>query len=128
MTQRKWWLALLGTVEKWRLVCYEGGEDRGAYNCPLCLVKDENGNDQDCGNCPIGSTGAWSCGRTPHDAWLNHHLRTYGHSGGSLRVKPGCVECQRLAEEELDYLCGITAEELVDWSTGNLFARAGCRQ
>jgi hypothetical protein len=58
--------ALKGSIEKWRKIVEEGGEDRGRWNCPLCTLFFKNC----CLDCPVrDATSAPNCHETPYDDW-----------------------------------------------------------
>lgn len=61
--------ALRGSIAKWHAIAFEGGEDNGYKNCPLC-EKFMNDESRFCDGCPVATaTGERGCLNTPYDAW-----------------------------------------------------------
>jgi hypothetical protein len=61
--------ALRGSIAKWHAIAFEGGEDNGYKNCPLC-EKFMNDESRFCDGCPVATaTGERGCRNTPYDAW-----------------------------------------------------------
>ena len=93
--------ALDGSIEQWRKIIEEGGEDGGDSNCPLCGLFFINTY---CEGCPVAkASDNYGCMDTPYEAW-SKHLDTY-HDGGEDKVQ--CPECETLARAELKFLEGL---------------------
>jgi hypothetical protein len=103
--------ALKGSIEKWRKIVEEGGEDRGEDNCSLCslflLVKD-------CDGCPINdvtkSATKWRAGCTgsPYDQWR----RLQNDHSKSAEWKADSPEKLEAARAELDFLRSLLPKEV----------------
>ena len=95
--------ALLGSVAKWYRIAYEGGEDIGGANCPLCNLF--IGNFRGCGGCPVAvDTGMESCRGSPYGAWRRACKNGLVHDPKSRDA----------AMEELIYLRGLYVKFFVD--------------
>lgn len=93
--------ALQGSIAKWEAVADGSGVDHGDANCPLCQVF--NDGKHCCDGCPVKQeTGRGGCEDTPFDEWHEHRLEK--HRGMRRAIVPGCAECARLAQAELDFL------------------------
>ena len=63
--------ALKGSIEKWRKIVHEDGEDFGTDNCPLCDCFYSKG----CNGCPVAEeTGMPDCNDTPYLAWRDYQV------------------------------------------------------
>lgn len=64
--------ALKGSIEKWRKIVKEGGENKGTENCPLCQLfhccANQSVTEKNCcKGCPVYEyTGAQGCHYTPY--------------------------------------------------------------
>ena len=98
--------ALQGSIEKWQqIVATTKAEDRGVANCPLCGIFWNRG----CQGCPVSAvTGRSGCIGSPYAEWSAH---INNHADLLARRCPGCKECLRLAEAELDFLVGLLPNE-----------------
>lgn len=93
--------ALKGSIEKWRLIVEEGGEDRGYLNCPLC---ERFNTGFGCGGCPVAvRTEHYFCDGSPFQEWE--------------RLKKGFTGCADTPEKldaaraELAFLRSLLPEE-----------------
>ena len=92
--------ALEGSIEKWRLIAYESGEDRATDNCPLCSIFF---NEFRCGKCPVRlKTSLQACSGTPYTDWTSHHTEEESHTTNPYKVE--CPTCKDLAKAELKFL------------------------
>lgn len=93
--------ALEGSIEKWRLIRYEGGVDNGPNNCPLCKLFYYSPSLQ-CTGCPVKTrTGYGVCEKTPYSSWAEHTWAIHGDVGPS-GVK--CPTCRGIATREINFL------------------------
>lgn len=103
---RKTWLALLGSVHKWKLIWKDGGTDglpSGEQNCLLCELFPSG-----CHGCPVGN----DCRETPHRPWVIHQYRTHHPGMLCVPLKVECPICRTFARKELDFLCGLARKVL----------------
>ena len=92
--------ALKGSIEKWRKIIEEGGEDRGTVNCPLCALFYAHC----CGGCPVfHRSHAWNCDNTPYVAWCKVVDRK------TRRAET--EEARSAARAELDFLSSLLPKE-----------------
>ena len=94
--------ALQGSIKKWRRVTFEGKEDMGKLDCPLCIEFYDVG----CNGCPVHEKGHHQCRDSPYTSWINH-IRTYYYSG---KYKCYCGECKNLAKQEYEFLKSLLPE------------------
>ncbi len=93
--------ALEGSIEKWRLIAYEGGVDKGADNCPLCTLY-IRGERWSCSGCPVAlRVSKTGCDGTPYIVWAQHRLRWHSFILGSIVT---CPTCKTHAVAELKFL------------------------
>jgi hypothetical protein len=93
--------ALKGSIEKWRKIVEEGGEDLGVKNCPLCHLHYAYGN---CTGCPVNqASGGQQCGNTPYDEWDELDL-----FGSGVADTPAKIEAARA---ELEFLRSLLPQE-----------------
>lgn len=102
--------ALRGSIAKWEGIVRGKLLDRGTENCPLCKLFNSSIHCA-CPGCPVASASSSpSCYGTPYIRWVGHHRKD--HPGNRYwRVFPGCTECKRLAQAEMDFLKGLLPEE-----------------
>ena len=92
--------ALEGSIEKWRKIAYEDGEDRSTNNCPLCSIFSHKPK---CGDCPVRlKTNIQACARTPYEKWALHHQEKKSHTTQPYKVE--CSTCKNIAKAELKFL------------------------
>lgn len=116
--------ALEGSIAKWAAIVAGTGEDRSSSNCPLCkCFIEENGPDDvpeenqvNCYGCPVSERTVLSgCGETPYEDWASHYFSAHGiRVSGDLpgvKIFPGCSECARIAQDELDFLISLREAE-----------------
>ncbi len=104
---RKTAKALEGSIEKWRKIAEEGGEDRFGSNCPLCylFVDAILFGEPPCVGCPVmRATGVNSCANSPHEAWVRHQDKIHLEKS---EYKVFCPTCTRLARKEQKFLEGL---------------------
>jgi hypothetical protein len=93
--------ALDGSIEKWSKT---GDEfvDRGADNCPLCILYVDN----DCRNCPIFKyMNMDGCKYTPFVDFRNHYMRNHLDIGKvRFAYNLECPECDKLRKKEFAFL------------------------
>jgi hypothetical protein len=100
--------ALLGSIEKWRNIAHDGGEDRGPGNCPLC--QDFFFKTQECDGCPVyQKTGKTGCQYTPYTKWTDHQLLV--HNAATHPNKVLCKDCLTIATSELEFLESLLPKE-----------------
>ena len=91
--------ALQKSIDKWKNIVDNGGEDNGALNCPLC----EMCAGLLCDGCPIKKkTGATGCWGTPYSMWRKHFTTEHPRVVPPYRLV--CDECEKLAQQELTFL------------------------
>jgi hypothetical protein len=94
--------ALEGSIAKWQAIVDGTGEDHGTENCPLCLMFF---NKYHCSGCPVKEyTGESHCELSPYHGWDLHHGEQHNELSAVPKIVPGCKECKRLAQAELDFL------------------------
>lgn len=97
--------ALKGSIEKWEKIVTGKGIDLGSANCPLCMIFLEDR----CAGCPVAEkNGTDSCEKSPYISWYEHG--NWEHEQ-NRHIEPGCSECTRLAQAELDFLKSLLPEE-----------------
>lgn len=97
--------ALKGSIEKWRKIVEEGGEDRGQFNCPLCTLFLRGGYL----DCPVDSAVDDShCKSTPYrDDWEPLFFSVPDNAPW----KADTDERMIAARAELDFLRGLLPKE-----------------
>ncbi len=97
--------ALQGSIKKWENIRFEGGEDRGGINCPLCLLF------LFCDLCPVMiKTGRPQCEDTPYITWVNHHDNKHDHQGYNKSKICLCPTCKKIATQEIKFLKSLFME------------------
>ena len=94
--------ALADSVAKWVniLSSPETFIDLGQVNCTLCLAY----RWRNCSDCPVAvRTGRRHCEGSPYIEWWTHHWLEHD-KWQEMTIEPGCTECRRLAQRELDFL------------------------
>jgi hypothetical protein len=94
--------ALRGSIRKWEKIVAGKGTDRGADNCPLCLLTDNS-----CTGCPVNKITKNGCSPTPFAKWDSHQI--IEHPTYAIN-KVRCPECKRLAKAELSFLRGLLSK------------------
>lgn len=79
------------SIEKWEQIKAGTGEREGSDNCALCAAYEP-----DCQGCPVSQNPGHGCDIRPFKPWRRHSDNNHGQS---IRVTPGCEECQRLLDE-----------------------------
>jgi len=103
--------ALMGSIKKWEKIVAGTGEDDGTDNCPLCAVFININASRGCDGCPVYvATRGDVCDGSPYIAWLRHVADVHDQ-GWPCRSEPGCPECKRLAQSELDFLRSLLPED-----------------
>ena len=65
--------ALKGSIEKWRKITHESGEDFGEDNCSLCAMFKDGG----CYGCPVAhDSHRPDCDGTPYDHWSDYQYES----------------------------------------------------
>lgn len=98
--------ALEGSIKKWEDIVNSEGKDNGIKDCALCNKHDR------CQECPVAiKTGKLACNGTSYQAWCDHNC-THGDiiPREDYYVHEGCDECERLAQEMLDFLISLRVE------------------
>ena len=100
--------ALLGSIQKWVDIAYNGGKDKGRSNCPLCKLFIDNG----CEKCPVNEVTDYNCcSDTPYSDWTQHSsMHHTADIVGSFHAQ--CKTCQRLAEKEAKFLMKLMPYEM----------------
>ena len=96
--------ALQGSIAKWEAIVWDGGEDRGVDNCPLCS---EFYFSADCSGCPVAEyTGGTMCEDTPYVAWQRAFMREAGAWGGGVDAHLFVLDeaTHKAAKDELAFL------------------------
>lgn len=100
--------ALCGSIRKWMRIASNTDVDNGWKNCPLCDLffnSEVYKREDNCYNCPVkDTTNKTDCGATPYIRWWDHQI--YVHSKEKI-PRIHCPECERLALEEMRFLCGL---------------------
>jgi hypothetical protein len=82
--------ALKGSIEKWRKIVEEAGEDEGASNCPLCQLLWPR-NHGSCLGCPVqAASGRYYCKGTPYEEWSERDFVSAVEEDGSMKL--ACAE------------------------------------
>lgn len=103
--------ALNGSIEKWDQIRNRQGIDAGASNCPLCQLYNKSGQ---CKQCVIYlETGKYFCRGSPYQEWVTHH--THFHSANRVRKASECLECDKLANDEYEFLKDLKTRCVVTW-------------
>lgn len=99
--------ALQGSIQKWQNIVDGTGVDAGIENCPLCEIFNlPNG----CRGCPVREkVDTDYCGNTPFFNWAQHHFRK--HYCRPSKVYSDCLDCERLAKAELEFLKSLLPVE-----------------
>ncbi|MCK5602962.1 hypothetical protein KAR91_13855 [Candidatus Pacearchaeota archaeon] len=94
--------ALLGSIEKWERILYDGGVDNLDSDCPLCMLY----ADRSCNGCPIKVWGNYEgCVGTPHALWINHKSGRCDDN----RLRVACPLCRSIVAAEIAFLRGLLA-------------------
>jgi hypothetical protein len=95
--------ALKGSIEKWRKIVEEKGEDRHCQNCPLCQLFH---GDDDCNGCPVQEAT-----RRPHCA----HTPYYEYAELSdLYGRASTTDAMNAARAELEFLRSLLPKETTE--------------
>lgn len=79
--------ALEGSIEKWRGIVAGTEIDRGATNCPLCIMF--NDEDAVCDGCPVKErTGFDQCRNTPYDDYYGQTSVAQEELGFLISLRP----------------------------------------
>lgn len=101
MMDKKTAEALEGSIEKWRHIVEEGGEDNGTGNCPLCKLFLSDYSDTSCEDCPVGKTVGTHVSCSPqYMAWHRHQRDEHYGTPNTIH----CPECEKFARTELEFL------------------------
>ena len=91
---RRTLFALRGSIRKWQGIVAGTEVDKGAANCPLCLLFNRQGG---CGKCPVKEkTGRNWCDGTPFNEWEDEN------PGFDRRANT--PQLKRIARKELNFL------------------------
>ena len=109
----KTFLALWGSIGKWKGIVLGLIGDEGGINCPLCEeFCNEDLDHLNCLNCPVYlETGLSMCEGTPYPDWTEHwhdeHAVTEKERNRDIPWYTECLECTKLAEEMVAFLEGL---------------------
>lgn len=93
--------ALKGSIEKWRKIAFEGGEDWAEGNCELCKKH------PDCIGCPVAAhTQKDFCDGSPYEDWSDHQR---GH-GTPIPQSVFDDKSKELAKQEYEFLKSLLPE------------------
>lgn len=115
--------ALQGSIDKWKAIRDDEGEDQGGVNCPLCKKFYRASCYADDGKqCPVAfRTGRIGCMGTPFETWVKHHDHehiNYNREGSTVCK---CHVCRGIANVEVRFLQslveGVVTEEWAPIST-----------
>ena len=96
--------ALEGSIEKWRKITFEGKQDLGRKDCPLC---DKFWN-IDCNGCPVSDRGYHHCRNPEYKIWESRsHIMT-------ISDHCHCRVCRKIAENEYNFLKSLLPEGYVE--------------
>lgn len=109
-------LGLDESIIKWVNIVYGTGEDKGATNCPLCILNKETAG-YSCNGCIIKEeTGESVCRGIRYSQFVYHvhkeHIDVMGVTLKGIRIY--CKDCKRLALNVLEDLEKIRANVCTD--------------
>ena len=105
---------IIGSIEKWFRIAFQGGKDEGRSNCPLC----EHYTEDECRSassevCPVEKhTGLLGCHSTPLTDWARHQGAEHYNYVSGQGVE--CPICLQIAIEEIEFLCKVYRKEAKD--------------
>jgi len=100
--------ALRGSIAKWEAIVAGTGEDKGIFNCPLCLLFN-SGDGNRCKGCPVAeSVGEIFCFHTPYSEWSELDDDVVYDDNGLT------AEGRRLAQAEVDFLKSLLPKEAAE--------------
>ncbi len=114
MTDHEKLVALVGSIQKWKLIAQGKGVDMGMTNCPLC--SQFNTEFRDCAGCPVAIDVEESgCTGTPYADWWSHWNDTHNKADCRVRWPKAalCEECVTLAWRMVWFLCTLIPEDEV---------------
>ncbi len=104
--------ALVGSIEKWRKIAHDGGEDLGNRNCPLCGEFAQ----RMCRGCPVYEIKSkQGCVGTPYSSWKTHQWCIHGVFAGKGK-KVLCKDCLTIATSEVTFLESLLPKEEIKMS------------
>ncbi len=111
--------ALKGSIKKWEDIAYNGGKDKGAVNCPLCVMFNHYNEEYDdwCVGCPVSEFAQeMACANTPYEDWFDHQCDAHidddpEYMDGAYGCE--CSECTRIAIRMIKFLTLLLPKEEV---------------
>jgi len=112
--------ALKGSIKKWGDILNNGAKDKGAINCPLCVMFNHYNEEYDgwCVGCPVSEFAQTAgCENTPYDNWLDHQWDAHDNYD-DLKYMYGaygckCPECTKIAINMIKFLTSLLPKEEV---------------